>query len=52
MTAQHYPFLVRHCLERNAEIIAHGISATRVKHDNVWRATGAQIIDTIKCRLI
>jgi allantoinase len=30
MTAQHYPFLVSHCLTRNAEIIAHGISVNRM----------------------
>lgn len=30
LTAQHYPFLVRHCIARNGEIIAHGISATRM----------------------
>jgi peptidoglycan/xylan/chitin deacetylase (PgdA/CDA1 family) len=29
ITAEHYPFLVQHCLARNTEIIAHGISASR-----------------------
>lgn len=29
LTAEHYPFLVRHCLARG-EIIAHGISANRM----------------------
>lgn len=30
MTAEHYPFLRRHCLSRGAEIIGHGISLNRV----------------------
>jgi allantoinase len=30
LTAEHYPFLVRHCLARNCEIIAHGISVNRM----------------------
>ena len=30
LTAQHYPYLVRHCLSRGCEIIAHGISVNRM----------------------
>jgi allantoinase len=30
LTAEHYPYLVRHCLERGCEIIGHGISVTRM----------------------
>ena len=30
LTAEHYPFLVRHCLARGCEIIAHGVSANRM----------------------
>ena len=30
LTAEHYPFLVRHCLERRCEIIGHGISVNRM----------------------
>jgi len=30
LTAEHYPFLVRHCLTRNCEIMAHGISVNRM----------------------
>ncbi len=30
LTAEHYPFLVRHCLGRGAEIIGHGISVSRM----------------------
>jgi hypothetical protein len=29
-TAEHYPYLVRHCLGRGCEIIGHGISASRM----------------------
>jgi allantoinase len=30
LTAQHYPFLVRHCQDRGCEIMAHGISVSRL----------------------
>ncbi len=30
MTARHYGYLVRHCVERGCELIAHGISASRM----------------------
>jgi peptidoglycan/xylan/chitin deacetylase (PgdA/CDA1 family) len=30
LTAENYPFLVRHCLGRGAEIIGHGISVNRM----------------------
>ena len=30
LTAEHYPYLVRHCVERGCEIIAHGVSANRM----------------------
>ena len=30
MTAEHYPFLVRYCLDRGCEIIGHGLSASRL----------------------
>ena len=30
LTAEHYPFLVRHCLGRDGELIAHGISVNRM----------------------
>jgi allantoinase len=30
LTAEHYPYIVRHCLERGCEIIGHGISVSRM----------------------
>ncbi len=30
LTAEHYPYLVDHCLKRGAEIIGHGISASQM----------------------
>jgi allantoinase len=30
LTAEHYPFLVRHCLSRGDEIIGHGVSVNRM----------------------
>ncbi|MFT7597970.1 MAG: allantoinase [Acidimicrobiales bacterium] len=30
LTAEHYPWLVNHCVERGCEIVAHGIAASRM----------------------
>ena len=30
LTAEHYPFLVRHCVARGFEFIAHGVSVNRM----------------------
>jgi peptidoglycan/xylan/chitin deacetylase (PgdA/CDA1 family) len=30
LTAEHYPYLVRHCLQRGCEIIGHGMAASRM----------------------
>jgi peptidoglycan/xylan/chitin deacetylase (PgdA/CDA1 family) len=30
LTAEHYPYLVRHCRQRGCEIIGHGVAASRV----------------------
>jgi allantoinase len=30
LTAEHYPYLVRHCQQRGCEIIGHGVAASRV----------------------
>ncbi|HXH09074.1 MAG TPA: polysaccharide deacetylase family protein [Alphaproteobacteria bacterium] len=30
LTAEHYPFLVRYCLSRGDEVIAHGVSGSRM----------------------
>ena len=30
LTAEHYPYLVRHCLQRRCEIIGHGMSVSRM----------------------
>ncbi|MGZ8155623.1 MAG: polysaccharide deacetylase family protein [Burkholderiales bacterium] len=30
LTAEHYPFLVSHCMQRGCEVIAHGISVNRM----------------------
>ena len=35
LTAEHYPFLVRYCLERGSEIIGHGISVSRMITSNM-----------------
>ena len=38
LTAEHYPFLVRHCLDRGSEIIGHGISVSRMITSNMTEA--------------
>lgn len=30
LTAEHYPWLVDHCLERGCELVAHGVAASRL----------------------
>ena len=30
LTAEHYPFVVRHCVSRGCELIAHGVSVNRM----------------------
>jgi peptidoglycan/xylan/chitin deacetylase (PgdA/CDA1 family) len=35
LTAEHYPYLVRYCLSRGCEMIAHGVSVSRVITSNM-----------------
>ena len=35
ITAENYPFLVRHCLDRGCEIIGHGVSVSRMITSNM-----------------
>ena len=35
LTAENYPYLVRHCLDRGCEIIGHGISVSRLITSNM-----------------
>ncbi len=35
MTAENYPYLVRHCLDRGCEIIGHGVSVSRMITSNM-----------------
>ncbi|HCB34962.1 MAG TPA: hypothetical protein DEP69_07465 [Acidimicrobiaceae bacterium] len=35
LTARHYPWLVDHCVGRGCEIVAHGVSATRLATSNL-----------------
>jgi peptidoglycan/xylan/chitin deacetylase (PgdA/CDA1 family) len=35
LTAENYPYLVRHCLDRGCEIIAHGVSVSRMITSNM-----------------
>jgi allantoinase len=46
LTAQNYPFLVRHCLSRGCEIIAHGISASRLITSNMSEQEEREYIET------
>ena len=46
LTAQHYPFLVRHCLDRGCEIIGHGISVSRLITSNMSADEEAAYIQT------
>lgn len=53
MTAEHYPYLVRHCLGRGCEIIGHGISVSRMITSNMseeeerdYISTSIQVLET------
>jgi allantoinase len=44
LTAEHYPWLVAHCVERGAEIVAHGVAASRLITSKM---SEAEELDTI-----
>jgi peptidoglycan/xylan/chitin deacetylase (PgdA/CDA1 family) len=46
LTAEHYPYLVRHCLDRGCEIIGHGISVSRMITSNMSEAEERDYIRT------
>ncbi|MCH9038814.1 MAG: polysaccharide deacetylase family protein [Chloroflexi bacterium] len=46
LTAEHYPYLVRHCLGRGCEIIGHGISASRMITSNMSEQEEREYIRT------
>jgi allantoinase len=46
LTAEHYPYLVRHCLERGCEIIGHGISASQMITSQMSEAAERDYIKT------
>lgn len=51
LTAEHYPYLVRHCLQRGCEIIGHGIGVrviTSKMSEQQERAYIQEAIDTLK----
>ena len=46
LTAEHYPYLIRHCLGRGCEIIGHGISASRMITSNMSEQEEREYIRT------
>lgn len=46
LTAQNYPFLVRHCRDQGCEIIAHGLSVSRLITSKMSEAEERQYIQT------
>ena len=46
LTAEHYPYLVRHCLDRGCEIIGHGISVSRMITGNMSESEEREYIQT------
>jgi peptidoglycan/xylan/chitin deacetylase (PgdA/CDA1 family) len=44
LTAEHYPYLVRHCLDRGCEIIGHGVSVSRMITSNMTEAEEREYI--------
>ncbi len=52
LTAEHYPWLTRHCHERGAELIGHGVAATQLitskMSETDERATIARSLDALR----
>jgi peptidoglycan/xylan/chitin deacetylase (PgdA/CDA1 family) len=48
LTAEHYPWLVEHCVGRGSEIMAHGVAASRLMTEKMGEA---EEIDTIATSL-
>lgn len=46
LTAEHYPFLVRHCLRRGDEIIGHGVSVNRMITSRMSESEEREYIQT------
>ena len=46
LTAEHYPYLVRHCQERGCEIVGHGISASQMITSKMTEQEERQYIHT------
>ena len=46
LTAENYPFLVRHCLDRGCEVIGHGISVSRMITSNMTEGEEREYIQT------
>lgn len=51
LTAEEYPFLVEHCLERGAELIGHGVSANRTITSAMTLAEETHYVDQSLKRL-
>ena len=50
ITAENYPFLVRHCLDRGCEIIGHGVSVSRMISGNMSEAEEREYIPHVHRR--
>jgi allantoinase len=46
LTAEHYPYLVRHCLQRGCEIIGHGVAVSRMITSNMSEQEESDYIQT------
>lgn len=46
LTAEHYPYLVRHCVQRGCEIIGHGIGVSRMISSNMSEQEERDYIQT------
>jgi len=51
LTAEHYPWLARHCIDRGCELVAHGVAASRLITSKMSeaeeRATIARSLDAL-----
>ncbi|MBI4184552.1 MAG: polysaccharide deacetylase family protein [Proteobacteria bacterium] len=46
LTAEHYPYLVRYCVDRGAEVIAHGVAVSRMITSRMGEEEERRAIET------
>ena len=51
LTAVHYPWLIDHLMQRDCELVAHGVAASQLITSKLSEEDEAEIIETLPMRL-